>query len=92
MMIEMDGEKHFEMFVSEKELAVIKAMRKGATASLYFDGLTEIEEVDEHMDLFEQFESDGFSRIYQKTGSRGNQYICFSKEMDNIEVTCFLDI
>lgn len=92
MMIEMNGEKHFEMFVSEKEMAVVKAMRLGGEINVRFHELRELKEADECMELFEKCKKEGISWIKEMSGFYGGNYISFLKQMGNVEVSCFLEI
>ena len=87
----VNGINYNEKMITDEELAVVKAMRLGADVNVSFHRLKDLAQVDERMDLFAGIPKDGFSWIMEREDSDGNQYISFNKQMNDVEVTCYMD-
>lgn len=80
------------MNLTDEELAVVQAMRLGANIDINFHQLTEINEVDERMDLFAGIKRTGSSWISEKNHTVIGDYISFLKDMDKMTVACYMEI
>lgn len=92
MKTQLNGINYSEKLVTDEDLAVVKAMRLGANIDVNLHGLKELSEVDEIMELFAEFKRTGSSWIKEKDSKVNGNYISFFKNMDKINVACYMDI
>lgn len=88
----VNGINYNEKMITDEELAVVEAMRLGADLDISFHFLEEIDQVDQRMNLFADFPKNDFSWIEEKNQKSGQNYISFFKQMEKINVACYLDI
>lgn len=88
---ELNGVNHTEYLLTDKEKAVVEAMRLGADVAINFHGLEEIHEVDDRMNLFADIKKVGISWIDENVRPIGCEYISFHKSMKKMSVNCFLE-
>lgn len=81
------------MELTAEEKAVVEAMRLGADLEIRFHTLNELEEVDDRLELFSDFKTDGSSWITElKRHGKEGKFISFRKSMHKLEVYCFMDL
>lgn len=86
----VNGINYNEKMITDEELAVVKAMRLGADVDINFHNLEELNQVDEGMNLFADFPKEGCSWIHDKKDSNGDNYISFFKQMNKVQVACYM--
>ena len=74
------------MKLTEKEKAVVNAMRQGAVIVANFYGRRSIDELDAKMDIFKNVES---KKIWNYDLPQSDA-VAFTKVMDNVEMTVYV--
>ena len=83
-MMELNGSK----YLTNEEMAVVKAMRKGAEVDVIFYKTESLEQLDERMDIFSEFEAERFY-AYDLVYSRS---VAFTKQMKTISLAVYVQV
>ena len=82
----LDGKTYEMQYLTDEETAVINAMRKGAKVDVMFYKTESLEQLDERMDIFSEFEAER-SYIHDLNASRS---VAFTKQMKTIGLAVYV--
>lgn len=84
--MELNGINYTEKHLTDEETAVINAIRKGAKVDVMFYKTESLEQLDEIMDIFSEFEAERFY-VYDLINSRS---VAFTKQMETISLAVYV--
>ena len=82
----LNGINCTEKHLTDEEMAVVEAMRKGAKVDVMFYKTESLERLDERMDIFSEFEAERFY-VYDLVNSRS---VAFTKQMKTISLAVYV--
>ena len=84
--MELNGINYTEKHLTDEEMAVVEAMRMGAKVDVMFYKTESLEQLDERMDIFSEFEAER-SYIHDLNASRS---VAFTKQMKTIGLAVYV--
>ena len=82
----LNGSNYTEKYLTDEEMAVVEAMRMGAKIDVIFYRTESLEQLDERMDIFSEFEAER-SYIHDLNASRS---VAFTKQMKTIGLAVYV--
>ena len=82
----LNGINYTEKHLTDEEMAVVEAMRMGAKVDVVFYKTESLEQLDERMDIFSEFEAER-SYIHDLNASRS---VAFTKQMKTIGLAVYV--
>lgn len=84
----LNGINYTEKHLTDEEMAVIEAMRMGAKVDVIFYRTESLEQLDERMDIFSEFEAERFY-VHDLINSRS---VAFTKQMKTIGLAVYVQV
>lgn len=84
--MELNGKTYEMQYLTDEETAVINAMRMGAKVDVMFYKTDNLEQLDERMDIFSEFEAERFY-VHDLVNSRS---VAFTKQMETIGLAVYV--
>lgn len=82
----LNGINYTEKYLTDEEKAVVEAMRKGAKVDVMFYKTESLEQLDERIDIFSEFEAERFY-VHDLVNSRS---VAFTKQMKTISLAVYV--
>lgn len=82
----LNGINYTEKHLNDEEMAVVEAMRMGAKIDVIFYKTESLEQLDERMDIFSEFEAERFY-VHDLSNSRS---VAFTKQMKTIGLAVYV--
>lgn len=82
----LNGKTYEMQYLTDEETAVINAMRMGAKVDVMFYKTESLEQLDERMDIFSEFEAERFY-VHDLVNSRS---VAFTKQMKTISLAVYV--
>ena len=84
--MELNGKTYEMQYLTDEETAVINAMRMGGKVDVVFYKTESLEQLDERMDIFSEFEAERYY-IHDLSNSRS---VAFTKQMKTIGLAVYV--
>lgn len=84
----LNGINYTEKHLTDEEMAVVEAMRMGAKIDVIFYKTESLEQLDERMDIFSEFEAERFY-VHDLINSRS---VAFTKQMKTIGLAVYVQV